>query len=540
MKPPTTTLARPATLHLSPNLTVAPISSSTRVPPPLTVLKPNGIQFNGLSKTDLGDVRLDNNEKLPSLEPVLTIPSLSTTSTNISNVATIAAAAPDNQGLPLIRVPPALPTITISLPSSSQLVKQEKCDSSERNLSLMPPLTPIVTNHVSLPSMPLPKPKDLSKNPLNSLRPTTLNIPKPLGVPTILMPKEASTDSSLLSLANVSAVQNHLPVVPTPTRHHLPGVNTINHSSASSSHKLIANHVPSLATIPSTTTTTTRINKNDASNSCAIGPLASVSGLPAGLTITANTIIKQEIPNEDIITNTNAIPNSSNHISTINVNGNQITQQQTKSNKRKSGKAKTVALEPPTATKIEGSNQGDDDNDQFTDEEDSSAANDLDLTGLTNEERRKVLRRQRNKEAAARCRKRRLDQTLGLQEQVDQWIEHRNELQREINQLQHQETELQNILNLHQLTNCRLKNNESNNAKQIKSSIVTTLEREAAEEAIISGGLGRLAAVAAAVSNSMKMAKEVEESSINLTMEKKPRKISSTTSTNNQQRKDSL
>ena len=131
---------------------------------------------------------------------------------------------------------------------------------------------------------------------------------------------------------------------------------------------------------------------------------------------------------------------------------------------------------------------------------------------------------------------------MSLQEQVDQWVENRNELQREINELQNQETELQNILSLHQLTNCKLKANAIATTKLIKNSIVTTaLEREVAP---ITGGLGRLAAVAAAVSNSMKLAKEVEEErSINLpaTAERPVKMIisSSSTSTNNT-RKDSL
>ena len=88
---------------------------------------------------------------------------------------------------------------------------------------------------------------------------------------------------------------------------------------------------------------------------------------------------------------------------------------------------------------------------------------------------------------------------MGLQDEVDQWVETRNELQKEINELQNQETELQNILNLHQLTNCKLKlanNVASTTTKLIKNNIVTSLEREVVSD--IGGGLGRLAAVAAA------------------------------------------
>jgi len=265
-----------------------------------------------------------------------------------------------------------------------------------------------------------------------------------------------------------------------------------------------------------------------------------VSGLPAGLTITANKIIKQEIQNEDIIHNTNINQDASNYTSSAiesNINGNHLQSSQIRQNKRKSGKVKPVVVNNlPTNVKNVTNNQSKEskNGEHSEDNDNPSTSNDLDLSGLSNEERRKILRRQRNKEAAARCRKRRLDQTVGLQEQVDQWIESRNELQREINELQNQETELQNMLNLHQLTNCKL--NKDN--KLIKNSIVTTvLERDPAP--IIGGGLGRLAAVAAAVSNSMKMAKEVEEeSSINLsttTMERPIKMMTtmpSSTSTN--------
>ena len=41
------------------------------------------------------------------------------------------------------------------------------------------------------------------------------------------------------------------------------------------------------------------------------------------------------------------------------------------------------------------------------------------LSKLPEGERKKILRRQRNKEAAARCRKRRLDQTVSLEDQVN-------------------------------------------------------------------------------------------------------------------------
>jgi len=64
------------------------------------------------------------------------------------------------------------------------------------------------------------------------------------------------------------------------------------------------------------------------------------------------------------------------------------------------------------------------------------------------EERRKV-RRERNKLAAARCRKRRVDQTETLQIEVNQWEDKKRMLQDEIHSLQAQKEELQFILDAH-------------------------------------------------------------------------------------------
>ena len=570
---PTSSLARPASLSLSTATNLLGPINPTQVPPPLTVLKPiNGaIDNSGKPESFLRMESKKTELVSTSIEPILSIPSL--TKISSSSIATkVAATSSDDQNgmkLPMIRVPPALPTITISLPSTSTLVKQElpQSVSVETNTS-MPPLAPIVRNLGTqgpiqqLPSLPMPEPKDLSKKP-SSLRPTTLNIPKPLSVPTILVPKEplVSTDSSLLSLAHVSAVQNHLPVLPPPTRQHLQGLNSVNcnpngisisGNGSNSGNISNTNLVPSSSISLSSSTLVLpmmvppTLNKQSNAKHCAIISSAAslstttVSGLPAGLTITANKIIKQEIQNEDIIHNTNINQDASNYTSSAiesNINGNHLQSSQIRQNKRKSGKVKPVVVNNlPTNVKNVPNNQSKEskNGEHSEDNDNPSTSNDLDLSGLSNEERRKILRRQRNKEAAARCRKRRLDQTVGLQEQVDQWIESRNELQREINELQNQETELQNMLNLHQLTNCKL--NKDN--KLIKNSIVTkVLERDPAP--IIGGGLGRLAAVAAAVSNSMKMAKEVEEeSSINLstrTMEKPIKMMTmmpSSTSTN--------
>jgi fos-like antigen len=65
------------------------------------------------------------------------------------------------------------------------------------------------------------------------------------------------------------------------------------------------------------------------------------------------------------------------------------------------------------------------------------------------EAERRDQRRERNKQAAARCRKRRLDQTMTLQEEVDQWEDKKSSLQEEIHALQAQKEELKFILDAH-------------------------------------------------------------------------------------------
>ena len=62
---------------------------------------------------------------------------------------------------------------------------------------------------------------------------------------------------------------------------------------------------------------------------------------------------------------------------------------------------------------------------------------------------RKLQRRQRNKEAAARCRKRRLDQTMTLQEEVDCWEERGADLREEIRALEEKKGQLQALLTEH-------------------------------------------------------------------------------------------
>lgn len=70
------------------------------------------------------------------------------------------------------------------------------------------------------------------------------------------------------------------------------------------------------------------------------------------------------------------------------------------------------------------------------------------------EEERRCLRRERNKLAAARCRKRRLDQTNMLQDETDDLEDKKSELQTEIQLLQQQRDELEFLLATHKAV-CR-------------------------------------------------------------------------------------
>merc|ERR1712121_470195 len=65
------------------------------------------------------------------------------------------------------------------------------------------------------------------------------------------------------------------------------------------------------------------------------------------------------------------------------------------------------------------------------------------------EEERRRLRRERNKLAAARCRKRRVDRTETLQEEVNLWENKKKALQEQIQQLQEEKTQLAFILEAH-------------------------------------------------------------------------------------------
>ena len=80
----------------------------------------------------------------------------------------------------------------------------------------------------------------------------------------------------------------------------------------------------------------------------------------------------------------------------------------------------------------------------------SSKRNNNNVIENSEEERRKQLCRLRNKEAAARCRKRRLDQTLSLQEEVDKLESLQAELKEELAALTSEQDKLRGILDLHQ------------------------------------------------------------------------------------------
>ena len=75
--------------------------------------------------------------------------------------------------------------------------------------------------------------------------------------------------------------------------------------------------------------------------------------------------------------------------------------------------------------------------------------NPADATLPPEELEKKLLRRYRNKEAAARCRKRRMDQTMTLQEEVDSWEESSAQLRDEIRSLEEKKEQLEVLLSEH-------------------------------------------------------------------------------------------
>lgn len=85
-------------------------------------------------------------------------------------------------------------------------------------------------------------------------------------------------------------------------------------------------------------------------------------------------------------------------------------------------------------------------------------------TGIPPEEElKRVQRRERNKQAAARCRKRRLDQTCTLQVEVDGWEEKRRILKEEIQQLETQKKGLEMVLGRHH-GSCKVKAKQGTNS----------------------------------------------------------------------------
>ncbi|XP_046637611.1 transcription factor kayak-like isoform X2 [Daphnia pulicaria] len=62
---------------------------------------------------------------------------------------------------------------------------------------------------------------------------------------------------------------------------------------------------------------------------------------------------------------------------------------------------------------------------------------------------KRLMRRERNKQAAARCRKRRLDHTMALQQETELWEDKKQILQNEIRQLQKHKEELEQLLDSH-------------------------------------------------------------------------------------------
>lgn len=89
------------------------------------------------------------------------------------------------------------------------------------------------------------------------------------------------------------------------------------------------------------------------------------------------------------------------------------------------------------------------------------------------EEKRKV-RRERNKQAAARCRKRRVDHTNELCEEVEGLEKKKQNLQSEINQLQQEKEDLEFVLKEHRKY-CRLQGGR-NSPLDIKPSNIGILE----------------------------------------------------------------
>merc|ERR1711970_87773 len=85
------------------------------------------------------------------------------------------------------------------------------------------------------------------------------------------------------------------------------------------------------------------------------------------------------------------------------------------------------------------------------------------------EEERRRVRRERNKLAAARCRKRRVDQTETLQDEVNMWESKKKALQEQIQQPQEEKTQLAFILEAHKSVCSRVSSESSLDVKPITS-----------------------------------------------------------------------
>merc|ERR1719209_2656637 len=83
------------------------------------------------------------------------------------------------------------------------------------------------------------------------------------------------------------------------------------------------------------------------------------------------------------------------------------------------------------------------------------------------EEERRRLRRERNKLAAARCRKKRVDQTETLQEEVNMCENKKKALQDQIQQLQEEKTQLAFILEAHKSVCSRVSSESALDVKPI-------------------------------------------------------------------------
>lgn len=90
------------------------------------------------------------------------------------------------------------------------------------------------------------------------------------------------------------------------------------------------------------------------------------------------------------------------------------------------------------------------------------------------EEERRSLRRERNKLAAARCRKRRLDQTNMLQDETDDLEDKKSGLQHEIQLLQQQRDELEFLLATHKAV-CRRRFQNSTGSCTVPSSVAPVM-----------------------------------------------------------------